>query len=553
MRRLALWMLILLTIYSTAEAKTYVAERYDSRIEALREGTLRVTETVTLRFDDGTFTQFFRMVPARATDGIEIVSASIDGTALPVGDGPGHVQISGAPRIRVTWRFTPVSNTSRTFAVSYLVHGVVRQEATADVLGWRILPAEHDYRINESAAEIVLPVAPASAPTIDARRVGESAITVDGTRVRVEARNVRQNGWYEVWVRLPRGSLADSPPRWQQREQSARRLAGTWALAASVVFVAGLAILLGIRQRYDAPPSDLTPTAPWSMPPDTLPPAIAGALLTNGSARLEHAMGEIFALADRGELRIEETRGAIGQRNFAITRTPTSRPLSAIQERALEIIFGGRHGQEESVSLGTARTRLMRRLRRFGEVLNAEMRAQGLLDEDRQAVRRRFVRTAIAALVGAAVLAMALAQSAERFGGWPMLVPLALAAVGVVALIAYAAHTPLSNEGERRANQWRGFQRYLRSVARDRDTAPEAAAVSQLLPFAVALAVGAPWSSYLKRHRPAAPAWFRAANDTAGRSAAFAVFVASGGTGASGHGHHGAPGGAAGGGASGAS
>jgi hypothetical protein len=545
---------ILLAICATAEAaKTYIAERYDSRIEALGEGTLRVTETVTLRFDDGTFTQFFRMVPAHATDGIEIVSASMDGTVLPVGEGPGHVQVSGSSRVRVTWRFAPISNASRTFALTYLVHGVVRQEETADVLGWRILPAEHDYRIDESAAEIVLPVAPATAPTIDARRVGESTIALDGTRVRVEARNVRANGWFEVWVRLPRGSLTDSPPRWQQRQHAARQLAGTWSLESSIVVLAGLAILLGIRQRYDAPPSDLTPNTAWSMPPDTLPPAVAGALLTNGSAGLEHAMAEIFALADRGELRIDETRGAVGQRNFAITRTPTTRSLTALQERALDIIFGGRHGQDESVTLATARSRLMRRVRRFREVVNAEMRAQGLLDEDRQLVRRRFLRTAIAALVVAAVLAMAFAALAERFDGWPMLIPVALAGVGVVGLIAYAAHTPLSNEGERRANQWRGFQRYLRSVARDREAAPAAAAVSQLLPFAVALGVASAWSSYLKRHRSAAPAWFRASTDTTGSSAAFAIFVASGGTGASGHGHHGAAGGAAGGGASGAS
>jgi hypothetical protein len=75
-----------------------------------------------------------------------------------------------------------------------------------------------------------------------------------------------------------------------------------------------------------------------------------------------------------------------------------------------------------------------------------------------------------------------------------------------------------------------------------------------LLPLAVALRTAAAWSSYLKRHRLAAPGWFRAAGDTGDHhGAAFAAFVASGGSGASGSHHGGAGGAAAGGGASGAS
>lgn len=554
-RRLALCALILLTIGSTAEGKTYFAERYNSRIEVLHGGTLRVTETVTLRFDAGPFTQFYRMVPTRSTDGIEIVSASMDGQVLPAGEGPGQVQISGSSRVRVTWHFAPVSNASRTFALTYLVRGTVRQQDDADVVGWRILPTEHAYRINATAAAIVLPVAPAAAPSIETRRVGDATVAVSGQRVLVEASDIRTNGWIDAWVRLPRGSLVDAPPLWQQRQDEARRLAGAWALAAGVVFVCGMALLLGIRQRYDPPPADLTPTTSWSAPPDTLSPMLAGTLLTNGRASLEHAMAGIFSLADRGELRIEELPRSLGQRNFTITRTPTGHALSALEERALDIIFTGRQGVERSVGLGKARTRLMRQFRRFRELLNPAMQAAGLLDNDRQAVRRRFLQAGIAMLIAAALLTLAFALLVQRYAGWPMLIPLAFAGVGVVALIAYAAHTPLSNEGVRRSTGWRGFQRYLRAVARDREVSPGVDMTRQLLPFAVALGIAPAWSSYLKRHRLSAPPWFRAeADGTANSGAAFAAFVASGGTGTSGGHAHGVAGGAAaGGGASGAS
>jgi hypothetical protein len=546
-RLLALFVLIL-AVGSPTEAGTYFAERYDSRVEVLQGGTLRVTETVLLRFEDGSFTQFNRIVSSRFTDGIEIVAASMDGQALPRGDAPGHVNISGDSRVRATWRFAPVSSGSHTFELTYLVHGSVRRVENADVLGWRILPTEHAYRIAASSVEIVLPVRPLAPPRVDQRRAGYVTIAVDGDRVRVAATNIRSNGWLEAWVRLPRDSVVAVPPLWQLRREKARQLAGTWALAAGLVFVCGVVLLFGIRQRYDPPPADVAPSTAWSAPPDTLPPVLSGMLLTNGTANLEQAMATIFSLADRGELRIEEIGRSLGLRAFSIVATPTGNPLAPAEQRTLDIIFTGRHGEERSVGLTKARGRLMRQLRGLREVLNADLGAAGLLDEDRQIVRRRFLRAAITSLIAAGALTISFAVLARRYAGWPMLIPVALAAVGIVSLIAYAAHTPLSNEGVRRSNQWRGFQRYLRAVARDREAAPGTEMARRLLPFAVALGVAPAWSAYLKRHRALAPSWFHPAGDaTLNNGAAFAAFVASGGTGAGGHAHGAGGAGAAGG------
>jgi uncharacterized membrane protein YuzA (DUF378 family) len=180
------------------------------------------------------------------------------------------------------------------------------------------------------------------------------------------------------------------------------------------------------------------------------------------------------------------------------------------------------------------------------------MVSAGLLDQDRRAVRRRFVVIAVGCLTGASLSSIAFAFITDLFGGWPMLIPLALGLVGVLALLCFAAHTPLSNEGARRAHTWRGFRGYLRAVARDREPSPGDAAVRQLLPFAVAFGIAPVWSGYLKRHGSAAPPWFRAATDASNNSAvAFSAFVGSGGSGASGGGH-GAATAAAGGGSSGA-
>ena len=527
----------------------YSADRYDSRIEVLDGGTMRVTETIAIRFETGTFKQFFRSIPARMTDGIEIVSAKMDGQQLTEGDGPGHVEIGGSSSVKVTWRFPPTSPSTHTFDLVYLVRGVVRQEEDADIIAWRILPAEHGYSIASSTVDILVPAPPTRAPVLETRRVGDSSVQVRDGRIRIAASDIGRNGWLETWVHLPRGSAIDAPPAWQSRQIAIAETSETWMFAGAMVVVAGLALLFFVRQRYDSPARDFSPMGRSAMPPDALPPVIAGTILANGSPRIEHAMATLVSLADRGELRIEEQGRLLGQRQFAIARTGSRRPLSPYEEKLLEIIFDASGG---TVPLGKARNRLMRQFGKFKTALEPVLQSAGLLDEDRRAVRRRFVFIATICLISAGVAAVGLAFAVRQFGPWPMLIPLALSVVGLAALICFAAHTPLSNHGLRQAQEWRGFRQHLRDVARDREPSPGDAIMRQTLPYAIALGLGQSWASYVKKHRSAAPEWFRAVSTGSDSAAAFSSFIASGTAHPGGGGAHGA-GAAAGGGASGAS
>jgi len=548
LRRFALGILISLVAATALADGRYSADRYDARIEALEGGAIRVTETVVIRFESGSFTQFFRAIPVRMTDGIEIVSASMDDQPMSRGNGPGQIEVSGNSNVRVTWRFPRTSPSTHTFDLQYVVRGAVRQDVDADVLAWRILPTEHRYQIASSAVDISLPSPPTLAPALETRRVGDSSVRVSDRSVKIDARDIRANGWTQALVRLPRGSVINEPPAWQRHQIEVAETARTWIIAGSIVIVAGLVLLFFVHQQYDPPAHDFSTTAHWAMPPDALPPVIAGAVLANGSPRVEHAMAALVSLAERGELRIDEQGRLLGQRQFTITRAGARRPMSPYEEKLLEIIFDGKDG---TVSLGKARNRLMRQFRKFKTALEPAMQAAGLLDEDRRAVRRRFAQIATACLISAGVTAFALALMVERFGPWPMLIPAALGVVGVSALICFAAHTPLSNEGIQRARGWRGFRRHLRDIARDREPSPSDAVARQMLPYAIALGLAHSWASYLKKHRSAAPDWFRAVAATDGDSAvAFSTFVASGGAHAGGGAHSGA---AAGGGASGAS
>ena len=97
-----------------------------------------------LRFESGTFREVFREIPARRTDGIEVMRAEMQGVPLPFGTEAGTVEVRQRNgRVRVVWRFRPVEEVTRTFVLNYRVKGVLRQEGGADLLVWRGTPGEH--------------------------------------------------------------------------------------------------------------------------------------------------------------------------------------------------------------------------------------------------------------------------------------------------------------------------------------------------------------------------------------------------------------------------
>lgn len=533
-----------------AHAKEYTAEKFDSRIEVLEGGSLRVTETIVVRFDDGSFTFFFRTVPTRRTDGVDFINASMDGQVFPAGERPGQVEVRRKNGLRVEWHFPPTSASTHTFEVTYVAKGVARTTADRDVIGWRALPSEHAYRIETSRVEMVLPSNPADPPVIEVRRVGTWTETHTDARVLVTANGIGKNGWLEVWTRMPKGSVITAPPGWQQRQLRQLEYRTPSLIAAAMIMSAGLVLLFGIRQGYDSPPRSARTGRTFSGPPDSAPPAIAGALITNGSSRLEHAMGTLFALASHGALAIhEEPRGAFGQRRFTVARGPASRPFAPHEEALVAEIFSSKGASEGHVPLDKARSHLVRHFSKFKTIVEREMTDAGLFDAGRRQVRARYTVIGVVLLV-LAVLGV-IPVLVIGWGAWPFMIPLTIAILGVTSLIFAAALTPLSNEGVRRAEEWRAYQKQLREMPKEltrADWTARTRSPAELLPFAVALGLAGVWSKIFKDRAAQLPPWFHAAS-TSDANTGFVAFVGHGGAGTGGGA---AGGGAAGGGGSGA-
>lgn len=536
-----------------AAAKEYYASRFDARIEVLRGGALRVTETLVFHFTDGAFREVFRTVPTRRTDGVEFVSASMDGRILPQGEGPGTIRVRRKNGLRVEWRFGPVSPSTHTFELTYIARGVAREAGDADLVEWRALPNEHDYRIESSTVELYAPQEPIRPPGVQTRRVeGRAEAGLRDGSVVAHASAIRRNGSFVVSVALPRHSVLDAPPAWQARQVRQRERMPIWATTAVLVMLGGFVLLFALGQNYEGPPADLGVQWGSMIPPESMPPALAGALVTNGQPHLEHAMATLFSLAERGILVIrEEPRGLFGQRNFVLERARQPHGLAPHEQAALSVAFGSKEAM--SVPLSKARSSFTRpgRWREFKSAVMSELADAELLDARRQASRRRCGKLGLGLILLAAAAVVPCVFLVDEHGGWPFLLPLAIAIVALASFIMMGSQTPLSNNGVRRAEQWRAFKKH---IARPQEIEPRwgaaGSAEARILPMAIALGLAAAWSQYLKKRNAQTPAWFHAASGMESGHA-FATFVATSGAGAHGSGA-GAGGAAAGGGASGA-
>ena len=542
--------LLALAIAAPAAAKSYSAERFDTRIRILPDGAVQVVETVVFRFVGGTFEHVYRDLSRRRADDIEVVSAEMDGRTLPVGGEPGQVEIRRRSNVRVRWRFPPRADSTHTFVLTYIVRGVVQRQAGHDVFEWIALPTEHDYSIDQSEIILELPAAPLARPTVDSRRVAGIVVEPGGRNVEILARGIGKDGWLKTRLEFDEGAIIAAAPAWQQRRNTARALAPRWATAAGIVLAAGLMFVFALRQRYDVPQRGGA-QGTVETPPDDLRPGVAGALAANGSITLQQAMATLFALADRGVLTITEEPRKWGQRIFTLHRRQVGRALPPEETAVLDLAFRHKGQAQNDVSLAQARNRIARHLRHFKAAVNQELRALGMLDNERVRLRARHLGFAISCLIVAAFLVVPCVLLARQYGAWPFLIAGAVGAIAIVSFIVYGALTPLSNEGLRRAERWRAYRRYLKDVARERARLTSDSP-SRLLPLAVALGLAGVWSQYLKKHPDGVPPWFNALA-ISGDDGGFPAFIAAGGAGAEGgSGGGGGGGGAAGGGGSGA-
>lgn len=240
-----------------------------------------------------------------------------------------------------------------------------------------------------------------------------------------------------------------------------------------------------IAQAFPKRRASNAPVHPATAPPDNLPPALAGALVT-GSVTDANIAATILDLAARGALAIEpdgKNKVRVHLLDESLVRTGFEQGVwRAFAQRAdAERIVSGKQLGESRKDWGNIR-----------EVIKREMLARGWFDPDAGEQRTPFYIAAVG-LLALAIVAIIFAAIAES-----LFALVAVVALFITAIAAFGAAVSIpstSSAGDEAAAPWRGYQRYLKSsrknpqVDLDLDTA---------VPYAVALGASGDLDKRLK-------------------------------------------------------
>ena len=555
----------LLTLPSIVSgAKSYSADRFDVDVAVQDDGSLLVTETVIFRFSGGPFTYVFRDLPTDHTDGVTIVSASMDGQALPPGKNAGQVEIRGRNPIKVRWHFAPTLDSSHTFVLVYRALGVIRMNPDADLLAWQALPDDYDYPIASSTITVTYPKAiqRIAAPRV---RAGDASVETSAGQVRFVTQNLKPKSPFVLELSFAPGSLVTQPPQWQARAAAANRVAPTLGLFTAALTLLGLGAVAVYLRRFSRPVSSTASVVRPTTPPSRLPPAIAGVIGSSAAAASgwNQALAALFDLAARGALRFEEASDKkwYRQHDFILQRQDQLAGLRPHEQAALDVVFNDKGRMLTSVRLSDLQNRLTSRLGEFNKAIEQEMQDMGLLDPARRQVKQALTVAGLA-LLGLLVVGLGLCiLIGATTGLWPVLLPLiAVFIVDMALFIAAGAFSPLSEAGLAEHAQWKAFREHLQEVIKGRE--PFSVQNTSLLfepnlPFAAGLGLLDRWVKFFQKEGTLiVPTWFSSLSRSGDGSeiAIFATMMHSAGSvggDASGAGA-GAGAGAAGGGASGA-
>lgn len=509
-------------------AKQYVAERFDVTAVVQPDGSLEVTERIAFRFSGGEFTEVSRELPARETDGVDVIEASIDGQVPQRGGSEGQVEVSPrSSRTRVIFRFAPARDTVRVFSLRYRYAGVVRYGEGEDWFQWRPYPARFDYRIDAGDVRVTWPVAARARRLPDIEGAAATTTPLDHGFALTVANYRERDEDVRVTMRFEPGAFQGAEPQWQRDARRADRLAPAFIAAGLMIGAATALALWLFFLRYRREPVEPAPS-PESMagPPDDLSPALAGAIASGrvgaGGAQL---LAAAFDLARRGVLKIEErpAEGFLEKRAFAFHRGVET-PLRPHERAVVDALF--RDGQHEA-PFAKGLQRLSGHAGKIGRVIGSELDQAGFIDRERKEGGRAMTIAGVVVMGFATVLAFVAVLTSARLGGAAMLVPAAFGLAGLVMVMTGAAFSTLSPSGAAAAGRWQAYGRQIKAQAKQGRVPDDGEAIGRMLPYAAALGVLSPFGKALERSNAAnVPAWLRTL-DAAGGHAAMVAMIAS--------------------------
>jgi uncharacterized membrane protein YgcG len=498
-----------------APAKELRIEKFSSEIVVAPNGSIDVTEVITVRFIGGPWHGLYRSIPVEYVTPQQL-NYSLFLTVKNIADSDGNklkFEASRERHYRKLKIFVPnADNSTHTISIEYTVSDALRFLEDHDELYWNITGDEWDIPIQSADARIILPEGTtnirANVFTGSFRSTAHDAdVEIVGNGVEVRTRDaLRYHEGLTVAVAFDKGFVHE-PTAFDKFSLFVR---SNWPLGLPFVVFAIMFYLWWTQGRDPR----LRPIAAQYEPPDQLTPGEAGTLVDN-SADMRDITSSIVDLAVRGYMVIEEHQkdrmlGLVHDKdyNFVLKKERSEWATLKPHEQVLLNGFFTMGTVGESVSMSSLENRFYKNLPDIKSRIFESLVTHGYYRRRPDSVRASYIGagvvigllsiwggTAIASSMGMAPLTFIIAGvlSAATICGFGWFMP---------------AHT---EQGARALEGVLGFEDFLNHVESDRfnRTIKTPQMFEKFLPFAMALGVEKNWSKAFQGIMTQPPDWYR--------------------------------------------
>lgn len=203
------------------QSKSFVYSRIAVELRLQRDGTLEVTERLTLRYTGGPFTSASRDIPLNRLDAIEAIGVSKGATSYSevksAERNPATFHLTrDSQQVAITWFYPPISDSEQTFVLRYRVRGAVRVGTETDQLWWVAIFPNRSVPVEQSWVTLTLPPSARPAVADVSLPAASGALTIEQNTVTViRDQPLAPGDGLDLQINLPGDLIQSAVPRWQ--------------------------------------------------------------------------------------------------------------------------------------------------------------------------------------------------------------------------------------------------------------------------------------------------------------------------------------------------
>lgn len=533
-------LLLVWQLASALHAPGALAERsvqwnqFDVAIKLLSDGRLAVTETQVIDFNEGPFTAGSRNIPLGKVDGISNVQVTeVNGTEkIPYTQvstftrEPGTFTVNqSSSELLINWGFTPTTDQTRTFEITYLVEGAVRnypdETPPNQQIWWTAVSSEltNTAPVLESTTTITLtqPVDPADVVA------GTESLPIEPTTTDNQTWT-----WYatdltdgdDLTVRLQFPPLVNvATPSWQARDDEQRAQAEANQQRSDLynlgfLALGGLGALVGAMGLYGlwytkGRDPHVGPVASFlATPPSDLPPGAVGVLLDE-TADQRDVVATLVDLGNRGVVKLEETRAGAGSpSDYTVTLLQAPATLRPFEKTMLAALFGSELTPGESVKMSDAGTRFQGSSEQVKDELYDEIMARGYFVAQPDTTRQHYRSLGIGALILSVLLGCIGVSFFAADAAWVWFPVIVLFILAIVLIIISKQMPKKTQLGAEEAAKWEAFRTYLADIDKYENIQAKNSIFQQYLPYAIAFGLEEDYTKKFAQAGSATPSWY---------------------------------------------